>query len=150
MIVEKNLCVSDLCQLLALKNRVAKDVNWTIIEHWTDLGLGRYFRKISSLRIKRDVRIANRFVSFYLHPVYFRPSTMFREKLRGSRRRSFDLPQHGELCQKDGQTIRVSEKFYKIRIFSESPGKSKKKFDSRDLVTEKRVKEEEGRERLRN
>ncbi|KAK6618567.1 hypothetical protein RUM43_012958 [Polyplax serrata] len=40
-IVEKNLCVSDLCQLLALKNRVAKDVNWTIVEHWTDLGLER-------------------------------------------------------------------------------------------------------------
>lgn len=41
VVVEKNLCVSDLCQLLAMKNRVAKDVNWTIIEHWIDLGLGK-------------------------------------------------------------------------------------------------------------
>ncbi|KAL0277009.1 UNVERIFIED_CONTAM: hypothetical protein PYX00_004443 [Menopon gallinae] len=41
VVVEKNLCVSDLCQLLALKNRVAKDVNWTIIEHWIELGLER-------------------------------------------------------------------------------------------------------------
>lgn len=41
VIVEKNLCASDLCQVLALKNRVAKDVSWTIVEHWVDFGLER-------------------------------------------------------------------------------------------------------------
>ena len=41
VVVERNLCTSDLCQLLALKNRVAKDMNWTIVEQWTDLGLGK-------------------------------------------------------------------------------------------------------------
>ncbi|XP_067005585.2 growth factor receptor-bound protein 10 [Anabrus simplex] len=41
VVVEKNLCASDLCQLLALKNRVAKDVNWTIVEHWIEFGLER-------------------------------------------------------------------------------------------------------------
>ncbi|KRT86575.1 hypothetical protein AMK59_499 [Oryctes borbonicus] len=38
VVVEKNLCASDLCQLLAVKNRVAKSVNWSIVEYWMDLG----------------------------------------------------------------------------------------------------------------
>jgi len=42
VVVERNLRASDLCQLLALKNRVAKDVSWTIVEQWLDLGLGEY------------------------------------------------------------------------------------------------------------
>lgn len=41
VVVERNLCASDLCQLLALKNRVAKDMNWSIVEQWPDLGLER-------------------------------------------------------------------------------------------------------------
>jgi len=41
VVVERNLRASDLCQLLALKNRVAKDVSWTIVEQWVDLGLER-------------------------------------------------------------------------------------------------------------
>nr|XP_023026632.1 uncharacterized protein LOC111514605 [Leptinotarsa decemlineata] len=40
VVVERNLCASDLCQLLAVKNRVSKSVHWSIIEYWTDLGLG--------------------------------------------------------------------------------------------------------------
>jgi predicted GNAT superfamily acetyltransferase len=40
VVVERNLRASDLCQLLALKNRVAKDISWTIVEQWVDLGLG--------------------------------------------------------------------------------------------------------------
>ncbi|KAJ4433857.1 hypothetical protein ANN_16169 [Periplaneta americana] len=40
VVVERNLCASDLCQLLALKNRVAKDMSWTIVEQWPELGLG--------------------------------------------------------------------------------------------------------------
>ncbi|KAJ8955528.1 hypothetical protein NQ318_001357 [Aromia moschata] len=39
VVVEKNLCASDLCQLLAMKNRVAKSVHWSIVEYWVDLGL---------------------------------------------------------------------------------------------------------------
>lgn len=42
VVVEKNLCASDLCQLLAVKNRVAKSVNWSIVEHWNDLGAGKF------------------------------------------------------------------------------------------------------------
>lgn len=42
LVVERNLCVSDLCQLLALKNRVPKSVNWSLVEYWVDLGLGKY------------------------------------------------------------------------------------------------------------
>ncbi|XP_069700434.1 growth factor receptor-bound protein 14-like isoform X2 [Periplaneta americana] len=41
VVVERNLCASDLCQLLALKNRVAKDMSWTIVEQWPELGLER-------------------------------------------------------------------------------------------------------------
>ncbi|KAJ8956209.1 hypothetical protein NQ317_017542 [Molorchus minor] len=41
VVVEKNLCASDLCQLLAMKNRVAKSVHWSIFEYWSDLGLGK-------------------------------------------------------------------------------------------------------------
>ncbi|XP_074030953.1 growth factor receptor-bound protein 14 isoform X2 [Leptinotarsa decemlineata] len=41
VVVERNLCASDLCQLLAVKNRVSKSVHWSIIEYWTDLGLER-------------------------------------------------------------------------------------------------------------
>ncbi|CAH1991468.1 unnamed protein product [Acanthoscelides obtectus] len=42
VVVEKNLCASDLCQLLAMKNRVSKSVHWSIVECWTDLGLGKF------------------------------------------------------------------------------------------------------------
>nr|CAH7738707.1 unnamed protein product [Callosobruchus chinensis] len=42
VVVEKNLCASDLCQLLAMKNRVSKSVHWSIVECWTDLGLGEF------------------------------------------------------------------------------------------------------------
>lgn len=41
VVVERNLCTSDLCQLLALKNRVSKSINWCIVEEWTDFGLGK-------------------------------------------------------------------------------------------------------------
>uniref|UniRef100_A0A6P7EY01 Growth factor receptor-bound protein 10-like isoform X4 n=1 Tax=Diabrotica virgifera virgifera TaxID=50390 RepID=A0A6P7EY01_DIAVI len=41
VVVERNLCASDLCQLLALKNRTEKSVHWSIIEQWNDLGLER-------------------------------------------------------------------------------------------------------------
>jgi len=46
VVVERNLRASDLCQLLALKNRVAKDVSWTIVEQWVDLGLGKCHRRL--------------------------------------------------------------------------------------------------------
>ncbi|XP_046396922.1 growth factor receptor-bound protein 14-like [Ischnura elegans] len=41
VVVERNLCSADLCNLLAIKNRVTKDVNWTIVEHWVELGIER-------------------------------------------------------------------------------------------------------------
>lgn len=47
VLAEKNLCCSDLCALLAVKNRVAKDVNWTIVEHWIDAGIGKSTAKLS-------------------------------------------------------------------------------------------------------
>lgn len=42
ILVERNLCASDLCQLLCVKNRMPKSVNWSVIEVWEDLGLGTY------------------------------------------------------------------------------------------------------------
>ncbi|KAJ3658773.1 hypothetical protein Zmor_010494 [Zophobas morio] len=50
VIVERNLCVSDLCQLLALKNRVSKSVNWSIVEHWKEYGLGECGGSVSLCR----------------------------------------------------------------------------------------------------
>jgi len=41
VVVESNLCSGDLCQLLALKNHVAKDSNWSIIEYWPEYGIER-------------------------------------------------------------------------------------------------------------
>lgn len=41
VIVEENLRACDLCQLLALKNQVPKDVNWSLVEHDTENGLER-------------------------------------------------------------------------------------------------------------
>ncbi|KAK2708856.1 growth factor receptor-bound protein 14-like isoform X1 [Artemia franciscana] len=40
-IVEPNLCSGDLCQLLAVKNHVAKDGAWSIIESWQNFGIER-------------------------------------------------------------------------------------------------------------
>lgn len=55
VIVERNLCASDLCQLLALKNRVSKSVNWSIVEHWKGYGLGKLFMR-EPVRGKHDLR----------------------------------------------------------------------------------------------
>ncbi|XP_063223736.1 growth factor receptor-bound protein 14-like isoform X2 [Bacillus rossius redtenbacheri] len=58
VVVEANLCASDLCQLLALKNRVAKDVNWTIVEHWLELGLERTLEDHEDvLRVHRNMEV---------------------------------------------------------------------------------------------
>lgn len=42
VVVVHKLRASDLCQILAMKNRVRKDCNWSIVEHWIDIGLGWY------------------------------------------------------------------------------------------------------------
>ena len=44
VLVERNLRAADLCSVLAVKNRVAKDVHWTLFEHWPELGLGEFHR----------------------------------------------------------------------------------------------------------
>lgn len=41
VIVERNLCASDLCQLLALKNGRVKDLSWCISEYWPSTGIGK-------------------------------------------------------------------------------------------------------------
>lgn len=41
VVVEKNLRAGDLCLLLAVKNRVTKDLSWSIVEHWIENGLGK-------------------------------------------------------------------------------------------------------------
>jgi hypothetical protein len=57
VIVERNLCASDLCQLLALKNRVSKSVNWSIVEHWQEYGLERFLEDHEYvLSASRDMR----------------------------------------------------------------------------------------------
>lgn len=50
VVVEKNLRASDLCQILALKNRVGLDINWTVVEHWVDVGLGELLFLYSSFK----------------------------------------------------------------------------------------------------
>ncbi|CAH0390035.1 unnamed protein product [Bemisia tabaci] len=47
VVVEKNLRASDLCQILALKNRVGLDINWTVVEHWVDVGLASNVSNVS-------------------------------------------------------------------------------------------------------
>nr|XP_008194011.1 PREDICTED: growth factor receptor-bound protein 14 isoform X2 [Tribolium castaneum] len=65
VIVERNLCASDLCQLLALKNRVSKSVNWSIVEHWVEYGLERSFEDHEYvLEASRDMRGYSRHAQF--------------------------------------------------------------------------------------
>ncbi|XP_044266886.1 growth factor receptor-bound protein 14-like isoform X2 [Tribolium madens] len=65
VIVERNLCASDLCQLLALKNRVSKSVNWSIVEHWKEYGLERSFEDHEYvLEASRDMRGYSRHAQF--------------------------------------------------------------------------------------
>lgn len=40
VVVVHKLRASDLCQILAMKNRVRKDCHWSIVEHWVDISLG--------------------------------------------------------------------------------------------------------------
>lgn len=44
LVVEKDLCAGDLCQLLAAKSLVNKDPAWTIVEVWPQLGLGEFIQ----------------------------------------------------------------------------------------------------------
>lgn len=90
VVVERNLCTSDLCQLLALKNRVAKSVNWSVVEHWVDLGLERLLEDHEYvLSAHRDVRNYSRHADvrfvfrkdyrkyeFFHHPHQFFPPDM--------------------------------------------------------------------------
>lgn len=41
VVVVHKLRASDLCQILAMKNRVRKDCHWSIVEHWVDISLER-------------------------------------------------------------------------------------------------------------
>lgn len=50
VLVERNLRSADLCSVLAVKNRVAKDVHWTLFEHWPEQGLGKCR---TALRVRR-------------------------------------------------------------------------------------------------
>ncbi|XP_031343212.1 growth factor receptor-bound protein 10-like isoform X3 [Photinus pyralis] len=90
VVVERNLCTSDLCQLLALKNRVAKSVNWSVVEHWVDLGLERLLedheyvlsahRDVQNYSRHADVRFVfrkdYRKYEFFHHPHQFFPPDM--------------------------------------------------------------------------
>ncbi|VEN49162.1 unnamed protein product, partial [Callosobruchus maculatus] len=90
VVVEKNLCASDLCQLLAMKNRVSKSVHWSIVECWTDLGLERLLedhehvlaayrdmRSFSShTRFRYKFRKDYRKYEFFFHPQQFFPPNM--------------------------------------------------------------------------
>ncbi|KAG5885091.1 hypothetical protein JTB14_003965 [Gonioctena quinquepunctata] len=90
VVVERNLCASDLCQLLALKNRVSKSVHWSIVEHWGDLGLERLLedheyvlaaykdmRRFSyHARFKFRFRKEFRKYEFFHHPQQFFPYGM--------------------------------------------------------------------------
>nr|XP_018914354.1 PREDICTED: growth factor receptor-bound protein 14-like isoform X2 [Bemisia tabaci] len=74
VVVEKNLRASDLCQILALKNRVGLDINWTVVEHWVDVGLER------SLEDHEDVFLAHREMEMY--PLRSAKRFVFRKDFR--------------------------------------------------------------------
>jgi len=90
VLAEKNLCCSDLCALLAVKNRVAKDVNWTVVEHWVDAGIERNLEDHEEvLAVHRELEAfshhsAKRFVfrkdfrkyEFFSNPQQFFPEDM--------------------------------------------------------------------------
>ncbi|XP_065162748.1 growth factor receptor-bound protein 14-like isoform X3 [Atheta coriaria] len=90
VVVERSLCASDLCQVLALKNRLAKSVTWSIIEHWVDQGLERILEDHEYvLSAYRDLRTYSRDISyrfifrmeyrkyeFFHHPQQFFPTDM--------------------------------------------------------------------------
>ncbi|XP_046613916.1 growth factor receptor-bound protein 10-like isoform X3 [Neodiprion virginianus] len=74
VIIEKNLRSIDLCQILAVKNRVAKDKSWAIVESWPEVGLERSLEDHEDvLRVYRDME-------------YFAPNTpkrlVFRQDFR--------------------------------------------------------------------
>lgn len=100
VVVERNLCATDLCQLLALKNRVSKDVNWTIIEHWIELGLERILEDHEDvLSAHRDMENYSRYAEtrfifrkdfrkyeFFHNPEQFFPSDMIDLELENCER----------------------------------------------------------------
>ncbi|XP_052127414.1 growth factor receptor-bound protein 14 [Frankliniella occidentalis] len=57
VLVERNLRAADLCSVLSVKNRVAKDVHWTLFEHWPELGLERSLEDHEDvLSVHRDMQ----------------------------------------------------------------------------------------------
>lgn len=57
VLVERNLRSADLCSVLAVKNRVAKDVHWTLFEHWPEQGLERSLEDHEDvLSVHRDMQ----------------------------------------------------------------------------------------------
>ncbi|XP_072377001.1 growth factor receptor-bound protein 14-like isoform X3 [Diabrotica undecimpunctata] len=99
VVVERNLCASDLCQLLALKNRTAKSVHWSIIEQWNDLGLERMLEdheyvlaaykdmKMFSCHARFKFRFRKEFrkYEFFHHPQQFFPYGMLNIENEASR-----------------------------------------------------------------
>lgn len=90
VLVETKLCCGDLCALLAVKNRVPKDVSWTIVEHWVDAGIERSLEDHEEvLAVHRDTdscdsHITKRFIfrkdfrkyEFFHNPQQFFPEDM--------------------------------------------------------------------------
>ncbi|KAK9704525.1 Ras association (RalGDS/AF-6) domain [Popillia japonica] len=99
VVVEKNLCASDLCQLLAVKNRVAKSVNWSIVEHWNDLGAERLLEDHEYvLSAYRDMNIWSRHadVKFVFRKEY-RKYEFFRDPQQFFPTEMIDVENHEEL-----------------------------------------------------
>ncbi|XP_046743539.1 growth factor receptor-bound protein 14-like isoform X2 [Diprion similis] len=101
VIVEKNLRAIDLCQILALKNRVAKDRSWTIVESWPDLGLERSLEDHEDvLSIHRDMEfyapsLAKRFVfrqDFRKYEFFHEPKQFFPEDMVDFNSSEFEGP----------------------------------------------------------
>ncbi|XP_018565901.1 growth factor receptor-bound protein 14 isoform X2 [Anoplophora glabripennis] len=90
VVVETNLCANDLCQLLAMKNRVPKSVHWSIVEYWVDLGVERLLEDheyvLSAYRDMRNFSYHTQFkfvfrkdyrkYEFFQDPLKFFPSGM--------------------------------------------------------------------------
>ncbi|XP_073976555.1 growth factor receptor-bound protein 10-like isoform X3 [Rhodnius prolixus] len=86
VVVEKNLRAGDLCLLLAVKNRVTKDLSWSIVEHWIENGLERVLEDHEDvLSVHRQTeggakkfifrRIQNKY-DFFTEPETFFPTDM--------------------------------------------------------------------------
>ncbi|XP_017773076.1 PREDICTED: growth factor receptor-bound protein 14-like [Nicrophorus vespilloides] len=139
VVVERNLCASDLCQLLALKNRIPESINWCIIEHWPALGLERILEDHEYvLSAYRDLKtysreIKYRFIfrkeyrkyEFFHDPQQFFPSDMIHNAIscNDGNYSSSNLSLHQMITQ-EGETPSIFSHMWMYDQYKNTWGKS--------------------------